>query len=379
MKKYLVVISTVGILILACSNLLPSARTPGLQAETLTPAVVYSAPAAALGGQTDLSALFESVNPGVVSIFAYLSSQQGALGTGFVVDAEGHIVTNLHVVQDSKDIEVDFPSGYKAPGSVIAEDPDSDLAVILVDAPAGELHPLTLGDSSLVKVGDPVIAIGNPYGLYNTLTLGIVSAKGRTSVSLRSAGDSGAFALADMIQTDAAINPGNSGGPLINLRGEVIGVNRSIISESVTTSGNILNSGLGFAVSSNIVRRVLPSLIANGKYDYPYLGLVAMSELRLLDQKTLNLSYSYGVYVINTVPGGPADQAGLRGGTETIPSYAVKGGGDLILAVNGIKTWGFPDLISYITLNAVPGDTVVFTILREGRTMDISVALGARP
>jgi 2-alkenal reductase len=315
----------------------------------------------------------------VVAIYAYNDNSQGGLGTGFVVDNEGHIVTNLHVVQQGSNIEVDFPSGLITSGTVIGQDPDSDLAVIKVDVAADELHPLQLGDSSQINVGDSVIAIGNPYGLYSTLTMGIVSAKGRTDESLRGTGESGYFTLADMIQTDAAINPGNSGGPLINMRGEVIGINRSILSESITAQGDVMNSGLGFAVSSNILRRVLPSLIANGKYDYPYLGMSALPEIHLPAQTALGLPYSYGVYVTSTVAGGPVDQAGIRGGTTTLSAMSeIKGGGDLILAINGVRVRNFAELTSYIVLNTVPGDTVTLAVFRDGATQDFNVVLGSR-
>jgi S1-C subfamily serine protease len=263
---------------------------------------------------------------------------------------------------------------------VIAEDPDSDLAVLRVDAAAEELHPLTLGDSALLRIGDPVIAIGNPYGLYNTLTTGIVSAKGRTGESMRESGESGFYLLGDMIQTDAAINPGNSGGPLLNMKGEVVGVNRSILTDSVTQSGNVVNSGLGFAVSSNIVRRVLPSLIARGKYDYPYLGLGGLGELHLQTVKALDLAYGYGVYVTSIAVGGPAAEAGLRAGTEEIPGMeGLLGGGDLILSINGWTIRNFAEMISYIVLNGAPGDSVRFTVYRNGGTEDIAVRLGSRP
>jgi 2-alkenal reductase len=284
----------------------------------------------------------------------------------------------MHVIASAVDIEVDFPSGFMTTGTIAAQDPDSDVAVIHVDAPAGELHPLTLGDSSLVKIGDLVVAIGNPFGLYNTLTLGIVSAKGRTDESLNAATDQGFYLIGDMIQTDAALNPGNSGGPLLNLQGEVIGINRSILSGS--QSGTATNSGLGFAVSSNLVRRILPDLLSSGKYDYPYLGLSSLGEIHLKAQQALGIPYSYGVYVTGVVPGGPADTAGLRAGTEDIPNVTtLKKGGDLIIAIDGQKVNGFADMVSYIVMNHKPGDTVTFTVYRDGGTVDVPVVLGSRP
>ena len=388
MKKILLGITALGFLALACTAsgipaVLPAANLA--LSEILTPTGAAAQEAAGQGGgffgsDGSLAAIYERVNPGVVAIFAYGTGTEGdALGSGFVVDMDGHIVTNMHVVSGAAMIEVDFPSGLMTEAEVIAEDPDSDLAVLRVKVDAEELHPLTLGNSALLRIGDPVIAIGNPYGLYNTLTTGIVSAKGRTGESMRESGESGFYLLGDMIQTDAAINPGNSGGPLLNLRGEVVGVNRSILSDSVTQSGNVVNSGLGFAVSSNIVRRVLPALIAKGKYDYPYLGLGGMSELHLQTMRALDLPYGYGVYITSIAADGPAAAAGLRAGTKEIPGMeGLLGGGDLILAINGQTIRNFAEMISYIVLNGVPGDSVRFTVFRNGVTEDISVVLGSR-
>ncbi len=394
MKRLLLGITALGFLALACTGYgIPAALTaanPG-PSEAITPAgftpeatATHGAGAPGdsfTGSDGSLAAIYERVNPGVVAIFAYHSDAGGdALGSGFVVDMEGHIVTNMHVVSEAEMIEVDFPSGWMTEAEVIAEDPDSDLAVLRVDVAAEELHPLPLGDSALLRIGDPVIAIGNPYGLYNTLTTGIVSAKGRTGESMRDSGESGFYLLGDMIQTDAAINPGNSGGPLLNLKGEVVGVNRSILTDSVTQSGNVVNSGLGFAISSNIVRRVLPSLIAKGKYDYPYLGLGGLGELHLQIVRVLDLDYEYGVYITSIAADGPAAEAGLRAGTEEIPGIeSLLSGGDLILAINGKTIHNFAEMISYIVLNAAPGDSVQFTVSRGGGTEDITVVLGNRP
>jgi S1-C subfamily serine protease len=385
MKRIVLLLIALGFLALACTAAgFPAAPPDANQAlsGTLTPTMTTPEPAGGFfGDDGSLAAIYEQVNPGVVAIFAYGSGTEGdALGSGFVVDTNGHIVTNMHVVSGAAMIEVDFPSGLMTEAEVIAEDPDSDLAVLRVLVDAEELHPLTLGDSALLRIGDPVIAIGNPYGLYNTLTTGIVSAKGRTGESMRESGESGFYLLGDMIQTDAAINPGNSGGPLLNLRGEVVGVNRSILSDSVTQSGNVVNSGLGFAVSSNIVRRVLPSLIARGKYDYPYLGLGGMGELHLQTMRALELPYGYGVYITSIAADGPAATAGLRAGTKEIPGMeGLLGGGDLILAINGQTIRNFAEMISYIVLNGAPGDSVRFTVYRHEATEDISVVLGSRP
>jgi 2-alkenal reductase len=384
MKRILIILAVLGVLAMACSGLLltPAATsTPAVATATATATVIPGPANSLVGANGSLAALYDKVNPGVVTIIAYGSGTgNDALGSGFVIDTGGNILTNMHVIASAVDIEVDFPSGFMTTGIVAAKDPDSDVAVIHVDAPAGELHPLTLGDSSLVKIGDLVVAIGNPYGLYNTLTLGVVSAKGRTDESLQNSSDNSFYLIGDMIQTDAALNPGNSGGPLLNLQGEVIGINRSILSPSSGQTGSATNSGLGFAVSSNLVRRILPDLLSSGKYDYPYLGLSSLSEIHLKVQQALDIPYSYGVYVTGIVAGSPADTAGLRAGTVDIPNVTtLKKGGDLIIAIDGHKINGFADMVSYIVLNNKPGDTVTFAVYRDGGIVDIPVILGSRP
>jgi 2-alkenal reductase len=216
------------------------------------------------------------------------------------------------VIQDLTDLEVNFPSGYKARGEVVGTDLDSDIAVVRVEAPAGELHPLTFSDSDTLKVGQAVIAIGNPFGFDGSMTLGIISALGRAMESLHTSPTGQFFSAGDIIQTDAAINPGNSGGPLLNLNGEVIGVNRAIFTDSFSESGQPVNSGIGFAISINVVKRVMPALISSGHYDYPYVGISSLNEITLLVQEALDLPQATGVYVTDVTSGGPAEQAGLR-------------------------------------------------------------------
>lgn len=323
-----------------------------------------------------LVSLYERVSPGVVAI---RNLDASSLGSGFVIDQEGHIVTNYHVVQNAQRVEVDFTSGYKAYGTVIGTDLDSDIAVIKVNAPAEELHPLTLGDSDQLKVGQTVIAIGNPFGLSGTMTVGIVSALGRTLESERAAPGGAFFSAGDIIQTDAAINPGNSGGPLFNLRGEVIGVNRAIRTTNFTTTGEPLNSGIGFAISINIVRRVVPVIIKTGHYDYPYLGISALPELNLAAIEALGLKSFTGAYITEVVPGSPADKAGLRGGTRPTSIQGLEAGGDLIIAIDGHEVKRFDDLLRYLINNKVPGDRVVLTVLRGDEKLEIQVTLGKRP
>ena len=228
-----------------------------------------------------LVSVYDKVSPGVVAIQT-LSSDGGGLGSGFVYDKQGHIITNYHVIEDAVDFEIDFPSGEKVHGEVIGSDLDSDIAVIKVDVPSDVLVPLTLGSSDSLRVGQPVVAIGNPYGYKSTMTLGIVSAKGRTLESIRESPSGGLFSAGALIQTDASINPGNSGGPLLNLSGDVIGINRAIKTNIASQLGELENSGIGFAVTVDIVKRVVPELIANGKYDYPYLGIFCSARIELI-------------------------------------------------------------------------------------------------
>ncbi len=322
--------------------------------------------------------IYDQVSPGVVSIQVY--SQLGSgLGSGFVIDKEGHIVTNYHVVEGADEVEVNFQSGLKVFGEVIGEDLDSDLAVIYVDVDPDELQPLVLGDSDRVLVGQTVIAIGNPYGLSGTMTTGIVSARGRTLESIRQTESGSYFTAGDLIQTDATINPGNSGGPLLNLNGEVVGVNRAIQTSGSTLEGGAANTGIGFAVSSNILRLVLPSLKEGETYDYPYLGLSSLSSLSLTQAQYLGLSQATGAYIAEVVTDGPADGAGLRAGDEPTEVQGLYAGGDLIVGVDGQELLQFSDMLSYMILNKQPGDEIVLTILRQGELMDITVVLGERP
>ncbi len=329
--------------------------------------------------QDALVALYNKVQNGIVSI-QVTTAQGGDLGSGFVFDDQGHIVTNYHVVDGQTQIEVDYPSGYKTFGKLIGTDIDSDLAVIQTDAPASAYQVLALGDSNNVQVGQIVVAIGNPFGLDNTMTTGIISALGRTLPSERQAPGGGSFQVADMIQTDAAINPGNSGGPLFDLDGNVIGINRAVRTDASTANGEPVNSGIGFAIPIDIVKRVAPQLIANGKYDYPYMGIASPGDLSLQDMQALGLTQYTGAYVSSVTPGGPADKAGIHAGTRDVGLQSqVPAGGDLIIAIDGHPVKTFDDLVSYLVNNKGPGDTVTLTIIRDGKKMDVSVTLDKRP
>ena len=374
MKRSLIAISILMISMLACqlTGLTPlSQPTQDPQVQTAPP--ILTNPDDAILDDGSLSSLYELVLPGVVSIGTDIGQ-----GSGFVFDSAGHVVTNHHVVDGSSTVEVAFSSGFKAYGTVIGSDADADIAVIQVDAPAGQIHPLAIGDSNSLQVGQSVVAIGNPFGLNGTMTLGIISGLGRTQPAHESPGG-GFFSTADVIQTDAAINPGNSGGPLFNLNGEVVGVNQSIRTTNVdAATGNAVNSGVGFSISINLVKRVVPGLIRDGKYEYPYLGL-SSSELGLADIEALGVNTYTGAYVISVVPGGPADQAGIRAGATTTSVPGLNAGGDLITALDGQPVNSFDELLSYLVTTKSPGDTVVLTVLRDGQPVDITVTLGTRP
>jgi len=348
--------------------------TPGLSTPNVPNIVptLLAKPGVKTGGsaaQLDatLVTLYQQVNPGVVSIV--VETGQGiSQGSGFVYDYDGHIITNYHVVEGHVNLEVDFVNGLKVRGKVIATDLDSDLAVIEVDVPADQLSPLPMGDSDSIQVGQIVVAIGNPFSLSSTMTMGIVSAKGRILDSMRQTAEGSSFTAADIIQTDAAINPGNSGGPLLNLDGEVVGINRAIRTSGTTTEGEPVNSGIGFAISINIVKRVVPYLIRDGQYDYP-----------LSNQQYLNLSQATGAYVIEVVNGGPAERAGLRGGSSASSATSLPVGGDLIIAVDGRPVIEYGDLINYVMINKSPGDEILLTILRGTDRKEVTLKLGKRP
>jgi S1-C subfamily serine protease len=327
---------------------------------------------------SNLTDLYDRLAPGVVSI--QVITQGGgvfgggggvAAGSGFIIDDQGHIVTNNHVVADAQRVTVNFENGIEAVAEIVGTDVDSDLAVIQVqpDQMPDMVHTVALGNSDAVQPGQWVFAIGNPFGFGGSITAGIVSAVGRTIESQTP------FAIAHAIQTDAAINPGNSGGPLFNLDGQVIGVNAQI----VTGGSGQANSGVGFAIPVNIVRRVVPVLIQTGEFEWPWLGIRGTS-VDLLVQQANNLPTQQGAYVGEVISGSPADQAGLQGatGSTQIAGISVPTGGDVIVAANGESIVDYPAL-QFAVADHSPGDQLKLTILRDGERMEVTVSLAARP
>lgn len=291
-----------------------------------------------------------------------------SLGSGFVFDKEGRIITNHHVVQDSKSVDVTFIDGNRYVASVIGSDPFNDVAVIKITQNISEkLRPLILGNSSVVEVGDQVIAIGNPYGLAGSMSLGIVSQKGRLIST-----EGSAFSIPSVIQTDALINPGNSGGPLLNIQEEVIGMNTAGV---LSDSGGF--SGIGLAVPSNTISKIVPVLNSKGNYTHPWLGVSASTLTSKLTENFENLSRDFkGVYVDLITKDGPADKAGLRG--STTDQYGDKHGTDIITAVDNHNVTYMEDLVSYLDENKKPGEKLNLTVLRNQSYLDIGVILGDR-
>jgi S1-C subfamily serine protease len=294
-------------------------------------------------------------------------------GSGFVYDVEGYIITNNHVVEGADEVEVTFYDGSTVRARVVGADPGSDLAVIEVDVPAASLRPVVWGDSGGVKVGQRAIAIGNPFGLEGTLTTGIVSALGR-SLPVGAT----RFSIPEVIQTDAAINPGNSGGPLLNSKGEVIGVNTAIIPD--LSGGERSFLGVGFAVPSNIAQRVVPVLIEEGEYEHPWIGFEGTTVSREIAE-AMGLSQARGALVIRIIPGSPAEVAGLRGGEQpfSIDGNEIEIGGDVITAIDNQAVHRFSDLLAYLAAETEVGQQVTLTIIRDGEERTVKVTLERRP
>ncbi len=308
-----------------------------------------------------------TINESVIINGSPLESQSTRLGSGFVYDKLGHIITNNHVVSGAKTVDVRFVDGNIYSANVIGTDPFNDIAVLQIidDYSDEQLNPLPLADSSLLDVGQQVIAIGNPFGLSDTMTTGIISQMGRLLPNQGSG-----YSISNVIQTDAAINPGNSGGPLLNMDGQVIGINTAIQS----TTGEF--SGIGFAVPSNTIKRILPSLIEKGTYSHPWLGVSGTSLVPDIAQK-LGLAKNYkGVFVTSTIKDGPAAKAGVQEASYNI-NREIKGG-DVIIALDGYKVRDIDDLIIYLSENKNVGDKVVLQINRNGNIIDLTAVLQER-
>ena len=363
---------TVTMLACAFSGLVTPAAAPLPTPTTSTSSALAPAPAVDMVNQQNmLVSLYQAVNPGVVTIIA-----GNALGSGWIYSTDGYIVTNAHVVGTETKVEVDFPTGNKVYGNVVGADQSTDLAVIKVSVSADQLHPLALGDSDTLKVGQTVAAIGDPELLLGSMTTGIISALGRSQPSnAQTSTPNTYYTTGDIIQTDALLNHGNSGGPLLNLDGQVVGVNWAIQVDTMTGA----SSGIGYAISINTVKRVVPELIQNGKFAFPYLGISMQDNLPLDVINSLGLKSTTGAYVADVVAGGPAGKAGIKAGTVATSTQGFKSGGDLIVAVDGHPVLLIDDLMRYLLLHKSPGDTVVLTVLRGDQKVDLTVTLGTRP
>jgi serine protease Do len=349
--------------------------------------------------ESTLEQIYEGVNPSVVNIQVVQTAaslpaehpavpgmpsdptlperpfQAQGLGSGFVWDTLGHIVTNNHVVANADKITVTFYDGTTVPGDVVGADPHSDLAVVAVDLPASRLDPINLADSTKIKVGQLAVAIGNPFGLDGSMTVGFVSALGRSLPVQSSSLGLGNYTIPDIIQTDAPINPGNSGGVLVNDEGQLIGVPTAI--ESPVGA----NAGIGFAVPSAIVQRVVPALIRDGQYEHPWLGISGTSLTAQLAEAMELDTDQRGVLVVDVVEDGPAAQAGLLGSEDEIEvgGMDTRVGGDVIVAIDGQSLADFEDLVTYLVRNTEVGTTIQLSVLRDGRVEELDVTLAARP
>ncbi len=320
-------------------------------------------------------AVYEKVAEGVVNVtsiamqldFFFNAFPTQGSGSGSIIDTKGHILTNHHVVAEAQKLEVTLGDGSKWPAKLVGADPDNDLAVIKIEAPKEKLKVIPMGDSKNLKIGQKVLAIGNPFGLQRTLTTGIISSLGRT---IRSAVGT---LIDDVIQTDAAINPGNSGGPLLNSDGEIIGINSAIISPS---GGNV---GIGFAIPVNTAKRVTPELLTKGYVTYPWIGATIQSLIPEI-AKYRKLKIERGAMIAEVVKGGPADKAGLKGGNQRVQvgNMIVLVGGDIVVKADQHDVKTNDELIRYFR-EKKPGDTILLKVFRKDAFVDVKVTLGERP
>jgi 2-alkenal reductase len=373
----------VPILALACGISTPLSRTVPQVVQTAVPVITklvstpapITLPAPITDEQSLLVSLYTRVNPSVVNITTYAQQngtmQRLAQGSGFVYDNDRHIATNAHVIQDAEQIEVTFSDGTITPAKLVGQDSNSDLAILQVDEIPGGVEPLSLGDMSQLAVGQTVIAIGNPFGLNGTLTRGVISALGRDIPDLTQQ-----YSIPQAIQTDAAINPGNSGGPLLNLEGQVIGINAQI----ETGGTGRANTGVGFAIPVSILKRVLPDLASKGSTEWAWLG-VRGGSLNPTLVEAMKLPVDKGAYLVEIISGGPAEKAGLRGASQTVTvnDRDVDVGGDVIIAIDGQPVNSFDDILVYIALQTYPGQEAKLTVIRNGKSQDVTLILGTRP
>ncbi len=368
----------------------PTAAPPIIIVATPTAVPAVTIDSASLGGATPtplsdefmvpfdveeelITNLYQRVSPSVVHITAQVMTMSfyfGAMpsegtGSGFVYDTDGHIVTNNHVIEGADSIEVKFSDEMSYPAVVVGSDPANDLAVLKVDLPPGQLAALQLGNSAELRVGQRAIAIGNPFGLDQTLTTGVISALGRP---LQTDSDS---LIYNVIQTDAAINPGNSGGPLLNSRGQVIGVNTAIRQGA---------EGIGFAIPADTVAKVVPALIEHGTFPHPWLGLLGYSITSALAD-ALDLPVEQGVLVAQLYRNGPAVSAGIQGAQKEviIGNRRFLIGGDIITAIDDTSISSWDALRAYLELNTTAGETVTLSILRDGDSLQIALTLASEP
>ena len=314
--------------------------------------------------------LFEKSEEGVVRIDVDNSFREGnSVGSGFVFDLFGNIITNAHVIDNADNITVTFLDGSQYNASIVGMDKFTDIAVINVEEKPDYLHPLEIGDSSTLKVGEPVAAIGNPFGLSGSMTSGIVSQIGR----LLPSHDTG-FSIPNVIQTDAAINPGNSGGPLLNMNGKVMGINTAI------QSGTGQSAGIGFAVPSNTISKVVPVLITEGKYSHPWIG-ISGQDINPDLAKIRNLNHSKGFLIVTIIPDSPAEMAGLKGVSEIekIDNKEYPKDGDIIISVDGKEVRKISDILIHLQEEKSVGDEMILGIIRNGEQMDIILTLIVRP
>jgi len=380
-KHAVLALAIVLVLVGTCGALTKPVETEAAPIATAAPAIAEEI-AAANELEAQVTSVYTQAAPAVVNItsrrlvtdFFMRSSAQEGTGSGFVWDDEGHVATNYHVIQNADQVLVTFASGATYEATIVGADATNDLAVVRVDAGDDLPRPLSIGGSTQLRVGQFVIAIGNPYGLDNTMTLGVISALGRVIESPEESGFIG-----EAIQTDAAINPGNSGGPLLDLRGQVVGVNSQIISPSGASAG------IGFAVSARTVQRVVPALIEQGYYAHPWLGIetvnLTASSIRILREAGMDVKVTSGVLVVSVTRGGPAEQAGVQGAQRqvTLGRYRIPVDGDIITAVDGQPVTAMEDLTVYLETQTTVGDTVQLTVARNGAELQIAVEVAATP